>query len=211
MWAIARFILSFLSLVAISNALDSCTISGLTETHVVDGIRIARGSIGLGSMASDALFFEPISTTQPTPPILFSHSEVTIADTRTDLRPMAVRLAKHGASVLVLERAILWEPRDDVANREPSLVDCASKWLLVQPRMDVMHAVYVGPRLNGNNGSRRKPLAFTKLKPPAGGRLWVPLAESEGGYETVGFTKAETRDRLVALIEAQWSIEVAGK
>ena len=57
MWAIARFILSFLSLVAISNALDSCTISGLTETHVVDGIRIARGSIGLGSMASNALFF----------------------------------------------------------------------------------------------------------------------------------------------------------
>lgn len=211
MWAVARLALSFLALAAMSNAQDSCTIHGLTEPHIADGIRIARGSVTYGSLASDALLFQPTSTAVSTPPILFSHSDIAIADAGTDLRPMAARLAKHGASVLVLERTVLWEPRDDVANREPGLVDCASKWLVAQANMDVAHAVYVGPRLNDNDGGhRRRPVAMSNLRQSARG-LWVPLAEAEDGEDTADFTKPESQDRLLSAIEAHWLVDVTEK
>jgi hypothetical protein len=209
MWASARAILSFLVLAAISNAQDVCTIGGLTETNIVDGIRIARGSVTFGSAVSNLLLFQPISATVATPPILFSHSDVAIADARTDLRPIAVRLARRGASVLVLERVVHWEPGDNTSSREPGLIDCAADWLLSQPSMDVLHAVYVGPKLKEHEGSRGRPLAFTKIKPTRRGNLWVPLAETDD--EAVGITKAESQDRLVELIAGHMVMDVTAK
>jgi hypothetical protein len=69
MWAV-RFTVSVLTLVALSNAQDSCVVRGLVESQIADGIRVARGSIAFDSVTSNALLFQPISTNDPTPPIL---------------------------------------------------------------------------------------------------------------------------------------------
>jgi hypothetical protein len=57
-------------------------------------------------------------------------------DTRTDLLPFAWTLARAGAASIVLDRAIQWEPLDDEANLAPSVMYCASRWLLSHANLD---------------------------------------------------------------------------
>ena len=118
-------------------------------------------------------------------------------------------MASRGASVLLLERVIHWEAGDNTASHEPGLVDCASDWLLSQPNMDVLHAVYVGPKLKKHEGSQGRPLAFAKVRPTRRGHLWVPLGETEDG--TIGFTKADSQNRHVESVAGHMVMDVTEK
>ena len=44
--------------------------------------------------------------------------------------PFAFAMARAGAASIVLDRAIQWEPYDEAANRDASVMDCASRWFL---------------------------------------------------------------------------------
>ena len=90
----------------------------------------------------------------------------------------------------------------------PGLLDCASEWLLSQNNLDLLHITYVGPRLQDGRERRRTPLAIKSLKLPRRGGLRVPLAEATAGSDTLGFTEAETRERLVKGIEQHWLVRV---
>lgn len=68
--------------------------------------------------------------------IAFSFSAIQNWDTRTDLLPLAWTLARAGAASIVLDRAIKWGPLDDAANLAPSVMYCASHWLLSHANVD---------------------------------------------------------------------------
>jgi len=193
---------------ATAGAQTLCRAQGLDSATYRDGVRILVGTIAYGSQSVGVLLLEPISTTHPSPPVLFAYSEVVIASGRTDLHPMASQLARDGGAVLLLERPLFWEPADDAATRNPGLLDCASEWLLSQNNLDLLHITYVGPRLQDGGERRRTPLAIKSLKLPRRGGLRVPLAEATAGSDTLGFTEAETRERLVKGIEQHWLVRV---
>jgi len=207
-----RIGLVVVTLLAVANAQHTCKVSGFDSTHNANGISVATGFISEGPFSTGALLYRPIAPTQAMPPVLFSHSDIKTGETRTDLRPMAATLARHGAMVLVLERTVMWGPIDELANRDPHLPDCASQWLLSRDGVDVLHATYVGPRFQQTaKNSRRYPLGFVNLKQPRRGNLYVPLAESEAGSETLLLTTSYGQDRMLKAIEAHWSVEVVQK
>ncbi len=65
----------------------------------------------------------------PFPMILFSHSAIHSNKGTSDLLPYAFAMARGGAASIVLERTIQWEPYDEDANKDRSVMDCASHWL----------------------------------------------------------------------------------
>src|SRR5262249_52989616 len=119
-----------LALGTVANAQDACKATGFDTPTNSDGVNVARGFISDGDFSTSAYLYRPLTARQPSPPVLFSHAEIVISKTKTDLRPMAIKLAEHGATVLVLDRTVMWEPRDGNAIRDPHLPDCGSQWLL---------------------------------------------------------------------------------
>src|ERR1700756_1651017 len=93
-----RFGLVVVTLLAVANAQDACRVSGFDNTRNADGISVATGFVSEGPFSTGALLYRPIAPTQAMPPVLFSHADIK-AETRTDLRPMADTLARHGAMV----------------------------------------------------------------------------------------------------------------
>ena len=65
----------------------------------------------------------------PFPIILFSHSAIHSSKGTSDLLPYAFAMARGGAASIVLDRTIQWEPYDEAANKDASVMDCASHWL----------------------------------------------------------------------------------
>ena len=72
----------------------------------------------------------------PLPLILFSHSAIHSYKGTTDLLPFAMAMARAGAASLVLDRTIKWEPFDEAANRDHSVMECAALWMTKQIRVD---------------------------------------------------------------------------
>jgi hypothetical protein len=168
-----------------------CKVSGFSDNNSDEGVSNQKGTFRIGTLQSSAQMFRPTAST-PTPPILFSHSSIAINDQETDLVPFAKLLAKRGATVLVLERTVRWEPRDNIANRERPLVTCAFDWLVKQPGIDFAHFVYVGPRLSSGKGVPRIP--FEPLVAAGSDPFWVPVAETEGTDYTDKLTSASGQD-----------------
>ena len=197
-----------LALLTVSHAQDTCKVKGFDDARDVNDIRVATGSISDGDLSISAYLYRPLVPQHPSPPVLFSHSDIEISKTKTDLRPIAAKLAKDGAMVLVLDRTVMWEPRDELANRDPHLPDCASRWLFSRQDVDVLHGTYVGPRFaQSGRVVGRLPQGFIDLK-QSPRDLYVPLAESEGGRETISLTTADGQEGTVKAIETHWSVEV---
>jgi len=194
---------------ATADAQNACRVQSLDSATHRHGVRTLTGIIGYGSQSVGVLLLEPNFTPHPSPPVLFAYSEVVIPQGRTGLHPMALQLARDGGTVLLLERPVFWEAANDSTTRNPHLLDCASIWLLSQNNLDLLHITYVGPKLQDGDEKLRKPLAIANLKLPRRGGLWVPLAEAKTGSDTLGFTEAETRERLVKAIEQHWLVRVS--
>jgi hypothetical protein len=208
MFTVIRLIVVLALMGATAEAQDVCKVEGLDSTTHRDGVRTLAGTIAYGSQSTGVLLLEPNFTPHASPPVLFAYSEVVIAQERTDLHPMALQLARDGATVLLLERPVPWEASEDAATRNPRLLDCASVWLLSQKNLDLLHVTYVGPKVQDDNEKLRTPLAIANLKLPKRGGLRVPLAEAKTGSDTLGFTEAETRERLLKFIEQHWLVPV---
>jgi hypothetical protein len=208
MFTVIRLIAVLAVIGATADAQNVCTVEGLDSATHRDGVRTLAGTIAYGSQRGGVLLLEPIFTTHPSPPVLFAYSEVVIAAGRTDLHPMALQLARDGGTVLLLERPVFWEAAHDAATRNPRLLDCASDWLLSQNNLDLLHMTYVGPRIQDDDEKLRTPLAIANLKFPRRGGLRVPLADAETGSDILGFTEAETRERLLKAIEQHWLVPV---
>lgn len=216
LWYIPPAMLTVIRLIAVlalagatANAQNTCTVQGLDRATHRDGVRTLTGTIAYGSESVNVLLLEPKFASRPSPPVLFAYSHVVIARQRTDLFRMALQLARDGSEVLLLERPVFWEAADDPATRNPGLLDCASVWLLSQKNLDLLHITYVGPKLQDRGEKLRAPLAIENLKLPKRGGLRVPLAEAKTGTDTLGFTEAETRERLGRAIEQHWLVRVS--
>jgi hypothetical protein len=72
----------------------------------------------------------------PVAGIALSFSAIQNWDDRTDLLPFAWALARAGAASIVLDRPIKWGPLDDEANLDPSVMSCASQWLMKHVILD---------------------------------------------------------------------------
>ena len=68
--------------------------------------------------------------------IAFSFSAIQNWDDRTDLLPFTWAFARAGAASIVMDRAIQWGRLDDTANRPPSVMSCASLWLMTRGNLD---------------------------------------------------------------------------
>ena len=170
---------------------------------------LPTGAISDGSQTIGVLLLEPSSVTRPSPPVLFAYSTIEISGIRADLSPMASRLARDGATVLVLQRHIVWETVDDTTSHYVGLLDCTATLLLSLRNLDLLHITYVGPRIQDGIGPLREPLAIRNLKLPKQGDLLVPLAEARTGSDTLAFTKPEIRQRTLETIERHWLVPVS--
>jgi hypothetical protein len=81
---------------------------------------------------------------EPAPAILFSHSGIHTYQGTTSLLPFAFAMARAGAASIVMDRAIQWEPYDEAANTDTSVMDCASRWLLSEVKIDISHIATAG-------------------------------------------------------------------
>ena len=201
-----RLGLNLLLLVTISSAQSTCVVEGLANDNGLDGIHAATGIVRNGSLSAGMLLLQPIAPAKPHPPVLFSHSEINVANSRTELLGAAAQLAKAGAVVMLLERTFAWAP-DSHPDRDP-LLDCASEWFLSQKNLDLLHTTYVGPKVRGETGKPRLPSGIVHLPHPGPGCLRVPLGETEDGNDTLAFTKPEIRERLINGIEQHWLVVV---
>ena len=62
--------------------------------------------------------------------VLFSHSMIQSDNGAcADMIPLALTLARAGATVIVPERTMVWPPKDEWTNREGAVVICATRWL----------------------------------------------------------------------------------
>jgi hypothetical protein len=208
MFTVIRLIAVLALIGATAEAQNVCKVEGFDSATRRDEVRTKAGTIAYGSQSVGVLLLEPTFTPHPSPPVLFAYSKVVIAQEQTDLHPMALQLARDGATVLLLERPLSWEASEDPATRNPRLLDCASVWLLSQKNLDLLHVTYVGPKVQDDNEKLRTPLGIANLKPHLRGSLRVPLAEAKTGSDTLGFTEAETRERLVNAIEQHWLVPV---
>jgi len=83
----------------------------------------------------------------PVPGIAFSFAAIQKLNRCTELLPFAWALARAGAVSIVLDRAIEWEPLNDEANRTPSVMRCATQWLLSNVNLDKERLATAGPDL----------------------------------------------------------------
>jgi hypothetical protein len=150
-----RLGLSLLLLAAISSAQNTCAAEGFAGANSLDGIRAATGVVRVGSLSTNALLLQPMVAEKPYPPVLFSYSEIKIADSRTKLLSIAMRLAKDGAAVMILERTFVWDPQNDPVERDPRLLDCASDWLTLQKNVEFFHTTFIGPQVRDGSGKLR--------------------------------------------------------
>jgi hypothetical protein len=206
-----RLGLSLLLLITISNAQNTCAVEGLARANSLDGIRATTGIVRNGSLSASMLLLQPVAADKPHPPVLFSYSEIKVADSRTELLGTAVQLAKAGAVVMLLERTFAWAPDSHPVDRDPRLLDCASEWFLSQKNLDLLHITYVGPKVRGETSKPRLPSGIAHLPHPRPGCLRVPLGATEDGNDTLAFTKPEVRDRLISGIEQHWLVVVDGQ
>jgi hypothetical protein len=184
-----------------NDKIDECRVSGFSDDHSGNRTSIRTGTFSVGTLQSSAQLFRPLSTSSATPPILFSHSSITVGEHQTDLYKLAQQLAKRGAAVLVLERTIRWEPRDNAANREGPLVTCAFNWLIKQPSMNLTHVVYLGPRLLLKGGVLDTPLTILEPRATSYAVFWIPTAETEGTDYTDKLTSPVGRDWVTTRID----------
>lgn len=204
-----RFALGFLLLVSVCEAQNTCAVEALGSAKAIDGIPARTGVLATGPLRTKVLVLQPVAGRKRYPPVLFSYSEIKVAESRTELLPVAIQLANAGATVMLLERSFVWEPQSVPTDRDPQLLDCASGWFLSQKDLDVLHTTYVGPKMLGEMGKLRLPSGFVHTPKPGRGDLWVPLGETQDGNDTLAFTKPEVRDRLISVIEQHWLIETA--
>lgn len=198
-----RFAVAFLLLVTVCEAQNTCGVESLGSAKAIDGIPARTCVLATGLLRTKVLLLQPVTGRKPYPPVLFSYSEIKVAESRTELLPVAIQLAKAGATVILLERSFVWEPQSVPTDRDPQLLDCASGWFLSQKDLDVLHTTYVGPKMLGEMGKLRLPSGFVHTP------LWVPLGETQDGNDTLALTKPEVRDRLISVIEQHWLIETA--
>jgi hypothetical protein len=72
----------------------------------------------------------------PFPIILFSHSAIHANKGTSDLLPYAFGMAHAGAASIVLDRTIQREPYDEASNKDASVMDCASHWLVTNVKFN---------------------------------------------------------------------------
>lgn len=207
---VIRVGLSLLLLATFSSGQNTCAVEDFASTSSVDGVRAAKGIVRSGPLKANLLLVQPVAAAKPHPPVLFSYSEIKVANRRTELLGTALQLAKAGAVVMLLERTFEWAP-DEAVDRDPRLVDCASDWFLSQPNLDLVHTTYVGPKVRATTGKLRLPSGMAHSPHPRPGCLRVPLGEAQDGNDTLAFTKPEVRERLISGIEQHWLVVLDGE
>lgn len=78
------------------------------------------------------------------PGALFSHSSIHGSETDADLAAFGWALAKAGVAVIVIDGTIQWQRPNDESVRDPHLLACAGRWLLIHARPDPERLLFVG-------------------------------------------------------------------
>jgi len=110
--------------------------------------------------------------------VVFSHSQVKGAHNATDLLPLAMRVAKSGAAVIVIDRVLVWPVEGDEVNREGGEFTIAAlHWLLTHANVDSTRCAYVGPKFKDPVDPKAlRTLGYGDGIHPS---PWVPLGESQ--------------------------------
>jgi hypothetical protein len=131
----------FLALAVGTNAqsLPPCTTGTATLLAHRDGVTVERilftDISGKKPVVVSTHAFVPDSS-GPMPGVAMSFAAIQGDDMLTDLLPFAWTLARAGAASIVIDRAVKWRPLDDDANRSPSVMYCAVRWLMSHANLD---------------------------------------------------------------------------
>ncbi|MGA8429947.1 MAG: hypothetical protein WB729_09005 [Candidatus Sulfotelmatobacter sp.] len=134
--------------------------------------------------------------------VVFSHSQVKGPDSVADLLPLAMRVAKSGAAVIVVDRALLWPVEDADVNRGGGgLTIAALHWLLTHANIDSTRCAYVGPKFKDPaNSDALRTLGYQDGIQPS---PWVPLGESQNEGNMSKLDKPEGQMRVEHFLHRQ--------
>ena len=141
-----------------------------------DSIRVKTITLSTPAGNAPARVYVP-KANRLLPGVVFSHSQVQGTDGRTDLLPLAMRIARSGIAVIVVERALVWPATaPDVNHEGGALTIAALHWLLTHENVDSKRCAYVGPKFR----DPVYPSSFRNLgyEDGAASAPWVPLAEN---------------------------------
>lgn len=125
-----------------------CSVEGASPIEHRDGVTEFRADFrdawGSRPINVSAHAFVPDGD-KPVAGIVFSVSAIQKYEKRTDLLPFARALARAGASSIVVERSVKWEPLDEEWNLAPSVMHCAGQWMLLHVKLDRDRLANAGP------------------------------------------------------------------
>jgi hypothetical protein len=78
------------------------------------------------------------------PGALFSHSSIHGTEADANLASFGWALAEAGVDVIVIDGTIQWQRPNDESMRDPHLLACAGRWLLIHARPDPQRLLFVG-------------------------------------------------------------------
>jgi hypothetical protein len=122
--------------------------------------------------------------------VVFSHSRVKYQDGTTDLLPLASRVSKAGAAVIVVDRTLVWPIQGGDTNRDGGIYTIAAlRWLLSNADVDTTRCAYAGPMFRDpKDPDRLRTLGYEDGIQPS---PWVPLGEPNNSSNMTSIKKPE--------------------